>query len=272
MTAATQAAPAGAGGPGTWEVYALRYGRKEGVVRDHFYGGDPHDDPFPLDFFVWVLRSGDRAILVDAGHTEATASARGRTLTEPVPEVLRRMGMEIADFTEVIVTHLHYDHAGHLHDVPRARMWVQDEEIRFWTGPHAGRASFLEVMTPEDVVSVVRANFERRVVHLSGDAQVAPGVTVHRTGGHSAGMQVVRVQTAAGPLVLASDVAHIYANLEQDRPYKILHSLPLMHEAFDRVLELAGPGGIWVPGHDPDVMRRFPCAGTGLEDIVVRLG
>jgi glyoxylase-like metal-dependent hydrolase (beta-lactamase superfamily II) len=256
----------------TWEVIAVRYATREGRLGEHFYGLDPHDDPAPLDFFVWVLRSGDRAILVDAGFTEEEADARGRTIVEPVPDVLRRLGMELGDVRDAILTHLHYDHAGHVHALPRATLWLQEEEVRFWTGRHAWRGGFREVVTPEDVVSVVRANFDGRVRQLAGDAAVAPGVTVHRTGGHSAGLQVVRVSTAGGTLVLASDAAHLYAHLDEDRPFYIIHSLAGMYDAFDRVRELAGPDGTWVPGHDPEVMRRFPPAGTGMEGIAVRLG
>jgi glyoxylase-like metal-dependent hydrolase (beta-lactamase superfamily II) len=256
----------------TWEVIAVRYATREGRLGEHFYGLDPHDDPAPLDFFMWVLRSGDRAILVDAGFTEEEARARGRTIVDPVPDVLRRVGIELGDVRETILTHLHYDHAGYVHALPRATFWLQDEEMRFWTGRHAWRAGFRDVVTPEDVVGVVRANFQGRVRQVAGDAEVAPGVTVHRTGGHSAGLQVVRVNTGAGTLVLASDAAHLYAHLEQDRPFYIVHSLAGMYDAFDRVRELAGPDGIWVPGHDPEVMRRFPSAGTGLEGVAVRLG
>jgi glyoxylase-like metal-dependent hydrolase (beta-lactamase superfamily II) len=260
------------GGDGIWEVLAVRYGYRDGKLGEHFYGHDPHDDPAPLDFFVWVLRSGDRAILVDTGFTVEEARARGRIITEPIPEVLRRVGMELSDVGEVILTHLHYDHAGHVHALPRARMWLQEAELRFWTGRHAHRAGFKAVVTPEDVVGVVRANLDGRVRHVQGDAEVAPGVTVHRVGGHAPGLQVVRVRTEDGPLVLASDAAHLYANLEQDRPFSVVHSLADMYDAFDRVQELAGPGGTWVPGHDPEVVRRYAAAGTGLEGVVVRLG
>jgi len=249
----------------------VRYATREGRLGEHFYGLDPHDDPAPLDFFMWVLRSGDRTILVDAGFTQEEARARGRTIVEPVPEVLRRVGVDLGDVRDAILTHLHYDHAGNVHALPRATIWVQEEEVRFWTGRHAWRPGFKSVVTPEDVVSVVRANFEGRVRQVAGDAQVAPGVTVHRTGGHSPGLQVVRVNTAAGPLVLAADASHLYAHLEEDRPFFILHSLAATYDAFDRVLELAGPDGVWVPGHDPEVMRRFPSAGTGLDGIAVRL-
>ena len=63
---------------------------------------------------------------------------------------------------------------------------------------------------------------------------------LHLVGGHAPGLQVVRVETGDGPLVLASDAAHFYANLEHDRPYAIVHSLPGMYDAFDRVRALAG--------------------------------
>ena len=87
-----------------------------------------------------------------------------------------------------------------------------------------------------------------------------PGVSVHLVGGHTAGLQVVRVETAAGPVVLASDACHFYENLSADRPSPIVHSTPAAYAAFDRVRELAAPDGVVIPGHDPEVIERVPAA------------
>ena len=119
-------------------------------------------------------------------------------------------------------------------------------------------------------MAAVRLNFDGRLVFVDGDAQVAPGITLHRVGGHSAGLQVVRVQTPAGVVVLASDAAHYYENLDQDRPFSTIHSLADMYGAHDRVRALAGPDGVVVPGHDPAVLERF-AAVPGLEGVAVRV-
>ena len=122
----------------------------------------------------------------------------------------------------------------------------------------------------EDVVGMVRMNFAERVVFHLGDAEIAPGISVHAMGGHSAGLQCVRVNTARGPVVLASDVTHFYENMESGRPFTTALHIGEMLEGFERLRALAPSSKHIVPGHDPEVMRRYPAA-KGLEGIAVRL-
>jgi glyoxylase-like metal-dependent hydrolase (beta-lactamase superfamily II) len=118
----------------------------------------------------------------------------------------------------------------------------------------------------------VRLNFERRVRFVSGEAEPAPGVSLHLVGGHAPGLQVVRVRTAGGPVVLASDATHFYANLAEDRPFSIVHSLAGMYDAFDRVRELAGgEDARIVPGHDPLVLERYPAVSPALSGFAVTI-
>jgi hypothetical protein len=106
---------------------------------------------------------------------------------------------------------------------------------------------------------------------LSGDGPVAPGVFAALVGGHTAGIQIVAVRTASGPLVLASDAIHFFENLEEDRPGLLLHSMPDVYATFDRARELA-LGGPIVPGHDPSVPDRLGMpAAPGLPGAVTRL-
>ena len=85
---------------------------------------------------------------------------------------------------------------------------MQDDELAFWTARYAGRGAIGQTVEPPDIVALVRLNFERRVRFVDGDEEMAPGVTLHRVGGHAPGLQVVRVQTGGGPVVLASDAVH----------------------------------------------------------------
>jgi glyoxylase-like metal-dependent hydrolase (beta-lactamase superfamily II) len=74
-----------------------------------------------------------------------------------------------------------------------------------------------------------------------------PGVEVYRAGGHSAGLQIVRVETEKGKFVLASDATHFYANLEEDRPFSIVHNLSRMYGAFDLARSLTDSPAHVVP-------------------------
>lgn len=253
-------------------VFAVRYAHREAVRSEHFYDPsppDPHDAPMAMDYYVWAITDDDAPpVVVDAGFRPETARRRGRQIVADPIETLARIGVDAAAVRDVVLTHLHYDHSGHLGAFPDARFWVQDDELAFWTGRYAGRGAIGHTVEPSDVVELVRLNFARRVRFVDGDEELAPGITLHRVGGHAPGLQVVRVETAGGPVVLASDATHFYANLQEDRPFAIVHSLPGMYAAFDRVRALAGgDDDRIVPGHDPLVLERHPAAGPGLEGL-----
>jgi glyoxylase-like metal-dependent hydrolase (beta-lactamase superfamily II) len=104
-----------------------------------------------------------------------------------------------------------------------------------------------------------------------GDALIAPGVSVHKVGGHSRGLQVVRVETANGPLVLASDAAHYYENYETRNPFPIVVDMEDMLKGYDLLTALAGERRLVIPGHDPLVRQRFPVAFENARPEVRRL-
>jgi glyoxylase-like metal-dependent hydrolase (beta-lactamase superfamily II) len=110
-----------------------------------------------------------------------------------------------------------------------------------------------------------------RVRFHDGDAEIAPGVSLHLIGGHTMGLQVVQVATRRGWVVLASDASHFYANMEQVRPFPIVYSVGDMVEGYRKLRALADSPAHIVPGHDPMVMQRYPAPSKDLEGIVVRL-
>jgi glyoxylase-like metal-dependent hydrolase (beta-lactamase superfamily II) len=254
-----------------YSVYAVKYATREARSGEHFYGGDPHDAPMPMDYYVWAVVSPERTIVVDAGFTAEVAARRGRKYLRCPTEGLEALGIDCARVPYIILTHLHYDHVGNLEKFPEATYVVQEAEMAFWTGRYAGRDHFRTIVEVDDIAYLVRENFEGRLRFVAGSEEIVPGIEVHRTGGHSAGLQVVRVKTGRGSVVLASDATHFYANIEQDRPYRIVSDLPRMYGSFDLVHALADSSAHMVPGHDPLVMERFPAAGKKLEGVAVRI-
>jgi glyoxylase-like metal-dependent hydrolase (beta-lactamase superfamily II) len=121
------------------------------------------------------------------------------------------------------------------------------------------------------VADLVRAVHQGRVVFHAGDEDLAPGVSVHLIGGHTDGLQVVRVHTARGWLVLASDASHYYENMEAGRPFPIVFDVGAMLEGFETLRRLASSDDAIVPGHDPLVLARYPPAAPGLDGVAVRL-
>lgn len=249
----------------TYEVLAVRYGtHAERTARDNFMHPqevlDIHDGPMPLDYFVWVVRHAQRTIVVDTGFTPKTARTRKRNLTVTVAEALRAAGVDCAKITDVILTHLHYDHAGGLASFPAATFHVQNSEMGFVTGRCMCHPRLRYAFEVEDVVTMVRRLYEGRVNFIDGDATLFPGISVHHAPGHTPGVQCVRVSTARGAVVLASDAAHYYANMTRQNPFPIVSSTVDMFESWDKLRRLADSEDHIIPGHDPEVLRRYPRA------------
>lgn len=253
-----------------YRVYAVKYAQRDARRPEHFYEGDPRDEPMPMDYFVWAAVSDEHTVVVDTGFTAEVAVHRGRQHLRCPTEGLRRIGVEAERVQHVVLTHFHYDHVGNVDKFPNARFVVQEREMAFWTGRMLSTRVFQHHVELDDLLWLLRANFAGRLRFVDGTAEVVPGVTVHLVGGHTAGIQVVRVQTERGPLVLASDASHYYANFEENRPFSIVTDVPAMYRAFDTLRELAGAPERVIPGHDPLVLQRFPAV-EGLEGVAARL-
>ena len=259
---------------GDWRVFAIRYAVREAVpASEIFLRSGPDDLPAAMAYYVWLIAGPGGRFLVDTGFGRSVARRRERLdcLRADPLAALSALGAPASELPDVILTHLHFDHCGELGRFPGARIWLQEKEMAFWTGPAAARPSFRHVIMPEDLTAVVQLNLEGRLRWVCGDETIAPGLSLHLVGGHTPGLQVVRVETEDGVVVLASDATHYYRNIEADRPYSAVDSVSSAHAAFDRLHRLAGPGGDIVPGHDPAVLQRYPSAGPGLEDIAVEL-
>lgn len=254
-----------------YQLFAIRYATREARRSDHFIGGDPHDGPMPMDYFVWAVVGSSRVFLVDTGFTAETAARRKRQFLRCPIESLREIGLEPDSITDVVLTHLHYDHVGNFHKLPNARFHLQEREMAFATGRHMRYPFFGHGFELEDVLGMVRLNFRRRVEFYDGDGELAPGVTLHLAPGHTAGLQVVRVHTRRGNVVLASDSSHFYENLQSNRPFVAVVDLGAVLDSFRKVERLAESRRHIVPGHDPLVMRRYSSPSSALQDVVVRL-
>lgn len=257
-----------------YEVYAIRYGRFEGRMRNAtFLAIDPHDTaPMPTNYYVWVIRGQGRTIMVDAGFDPKEAARRGREIERLPRDGLAMLGIDADTLPEIIVTHLHYDHAGTLGDYPAARFHLQEKEMAYATGRCMCYGQLREPYSADHICQMVRHVFAGRVHYHDGDGRVAPGITVHHIGGHAKGIMAVRVMTRRGWLVLASDSTHFYENFEQYRPFFIVHDVEAVLRGYDRLRDLAEDDLTRViPGHDPLVMDRYPAPDARLDGVVARL-
>ncbi|HSR71825.1 MAG TPA: MBL fold metallo-hydrolase, partial [Kiloniellales bacterium] len=159
---------------GPYEVYAIRYAHHERRASENFIGGDPHNGPMPLDYFVWAIRGNGRVFVLDTGFDAATAKQRGRTFLNDPGECLRRLEIDPASVADVIVSHMHYDHCGNHDMFPAARYHLQDREMAFCTGRSMCHAALAAPFDAEDVAAMVRRVFAGRVRFHDGDSQLAP--------------------------------------------------------------------------------------------------
>jgi glyoxylase-like metal-dependent hydrolase (beta-lactamase superfamily II) len=254
-----------------YEVFAIRYATREARSSGNFIGGDPHDVPMPLDYYVWVIKGAKESILVDLGFTAETAARLKREHLRCPIDSLHLIGVDPASIKTVIVTHLHYDHVGNFHKLPNAEFHLQEPEIHYAVGRHMRHHFLNHGFNVDDIVGIVRLNYAARVRFHNGPKEIAPGITLHPVGGHSPGLQFVRVHTKRGWVVLASDVTHFYANMERGKPFPAVVNTADMLEAYDRLREAAPTPEHIVPGHDPMVMQIYPAPSPELNGIVVRL-
>jgi glyoxylase-like metal-dependent hydrolase (beta-lactamase superfamily II) len=247
-----------------YEVTALRYGtretRKSECYLDWSSYGEP-DAEIGMDYFFWVLRNGDTAIVVDTGFDPAVGERRGRTCLRPPVDALRQIGVEPESVETVVLTHLHYDHTGNVAAFPDAELVVQRSEVDFWTSPEAQQPRHAGVVEANEIERIAAS----RLRLLDGDGEIGPGIEAICVGGHSPGQTVLVVEADSGPVVIASDAIHYYEELELERPFEIYHDLAAMIEGYRIVRRLAEQRGAAVlVGHDPDVMSRFPVIEDGL--------
>ena len=258
-----------------YELFALRYATRDAKRSAHFLGPapgtDPHDAPMPMDYFVWLARGPDGIVLIDTGFTAEIAAQRKRTYLRTPVEALALMDVRPEDVHTVVLTHLHYDHVGGFALFPNAQFHLQDDEMRYATGRHMRSHRFNHGYEVEEVIGMMRLVYGQRVSFHDGDAGLVPGISLHKVGGHTMGLQCVRVHTRRGWVVVASDASHYYEHFERQSCFPTVFDVGATFEGYSLLLQLADSPSHVVPGHDPEVMRRYPPVSTALEGIAVRL-
>ena len=134
-------------------------------------------------------------------------------------------------------------------------MHVQEPEIDFVTSRknEPTRRAF----EADDINNVLSALYEGRVSLHNGSARPWPELSIHLVGGHAAGSQIVRVDTKRGRVVLAADPSHFYENMDRGIPFHGTCDVAQRLASFDTMRLLANSDQPVVPGHDPEVMKRY---------------
>jgi glyoxylase-like metal-dependent hydrolase (beta-lactamase superfamily II) len=245
-------------------IWSVRYGervvRKSDVFYDYGTYGLPDGD-LHMDYNFWVLRAGDKVILMDTGYDIAARDWLGEISVMPTPDCLKLIDLDPLSVDMVITSHFHYDHIGYLGLFKNAQIVSGASEYEYWFGKREADALEGEFTTEENLVPVELAKTEGRLRLISEPTEVFPGITVYQVGGHCPGEIVALVQTIAGPFILASDAAHFYEQIEHEWPFFAFTSLDEMRQALSFIVNLAKEtGATIIPGHDGRTRDKFPAA------------
>jgi glyoxylase-like metal-dependent hydrolase (beta-lactamase superfamily II) len=265
---ALPAQPTPAAGARATEVYAIRYGTLRDFSLATLVAGADTARRVDVALMVWLVKRADgRNVLVDAGFYRDKFMTRWKPADYRTPsDAIRATGLRPEEITDVIVSHVHWDHLDGADLFPNARVWIQRAEYAHHVDS-AGRPRD-PAIDSADAAMLARLRRAGRVRLIEGDTQeVLPGLTVYTGGRHTFASQYVGVRTARGTVVLASDNAYLYENLATRTPIAQTLDTASNRRAQERMFRLAGSPRLVVPGHDPAVFVRFPTPGGGVAKI-----
>jgi glyoxylase-like metal-dependent hydrolase (beta-lactamase superfamily II) len=235
-----------------FEVYALRYGSLPSFSKHSALSNVPKGEKIRLDLVFWLVKGKSRNILVDCGFTDPRlVEERNVEDYENPQDVLGKLGVKPSDINDLIITHSHWDHTGGLGLFDRATIWVQEEER-----DRLGGSKEFE-----------SADSLGRVRWLHGDSAVCPGIRLYAGGKHTPGIQFVTVDADSETIVLASDNAYLFKNIEDEIPIGATADEDADRKTILKMKSLAGRPGLVIPGHDPLIFSRFPVPGNGVARI-----
>jgi glyoxylase-like metal-dependent hydrolase (beta-lactamase superfamily II) len=252
-----------AAGP-EYSIQAIRYATSPGFPAAGLVIGAPKDEKVDIAMVIWLIRGGGRNILFDTGfHRESWLKYFPMADFARPDEAVKAAGVKPEDITDIVISHAHWDHMGGIDLFPKATVWIQKEEFRYYTGEAWQPGGKHGGIDPEDVKELVRLNLEGRVRLVDGDnVEIFPGIRAYTGARHTYASQFIRVE-GTPVFVLASDNCYLYRNLaehkasatfsESDQPGNIKNQA--------RMIELAGSADRVIPGHDPLQFQKFPTQG-----------
>jgi glyoxylase-like metal-dependent hydrolase (beta-lactamase superfamily II) len=239
------------------KMWCMQYAGAHDVPLSALLAGAPPDTRVDLPFAMCAARSASQVVVLDAGFVDAELGrAYGARDFVAYSALLGEVGISLDEVATVTLSHLHFDHTGGTARFPKAKFVVQRRELEFAAGamPHnsAARQSFVAA----DVLSVVRLNWEGRVLLVDGDVEgVVPGLDVYLTPGHTAGTMTTCLDTVKGRVCYSSDAVYMYRNLDEDIPLGLALSTFEAVESYKKIRRILR-GGRLIPGHEPRIFER----------------
>lgn len=262
------ATPAASQSRPEWEVYAIRYGALPNFRVSGLIAGADSSRRIDATLTMWLLRGPNgRRVLVDAGFQRPDLIARWTPIDYMRPDsAVARAGVDAADITDVIVSHIHWDHFDGTSLFPNARIWIQREEVNFHIDS-VGNILNRAIDAP-DAAMLAAFRSAGKLELVDGDGkEIIPGVTVYTGGKHTYQSQYVGVHTSSGTVIIASDNMYLYENLDRRVPIAQTLDAASNLAAQNRMVTLASERRFVIPGHDPLVFDRFSIVMPGVVRI-----
>lgn len=248
----------------TYQVHAVRYATIADFPVSSLVAGADRSRRADIAMMIWVLRGGGRTVLFDAGfHGEQYVSQwKPRDYVRP-DTALAELELAPTDVTDVVLSHVHWDHLDGASLFPRARVWIQQDEYEYYVdGEGKPKSRGIDASGAALLADVRKAG---RLQLVAGDSvEVMPGITAYTGGRHTYASQYVGVRTLEGVVVLASDNLYLYENLDRGVAIAQTFDADANLRAQARMKAIAGDPRRIVPGHDPLVFTRFPRVAEGV--------
>ena len=246
-----------------YSIEAIRYGTSPGVELSDLVVAGPHQK-VDIAMIFWLIRGGGRTILFDSGfhRTNHLKEFPMNDYLRP-DEALRSAGVAPESVTDIVISHAHWDHIGGIDLFPKATVWIQRDEYRYYTmsawqpgGNHGG-------IDAEDMENLLKLNTEGRVRLIDGDnVEIIPGIRAYTGSRHTYASQYLCV-SGHPTYVLASDNVYFYLGLTQHLASATFsaadHAANIAQQAI--MIQLAGSPDRVVPGHDMLQFQKFPTQG-----------
>jgi len=252
----------------TYEVYAIRFATVKSFPVSGLVAGADAKRQLDIAMMVWLLKGSDgRNVLVDAGfyRPKFVDQPRVRDYKRP-SDALAALGLKPSDISDIVLSHIHWDHVDGVDLFPNARVWVQKKEYQYYIDQNG--QVLHDAVDTADARMLSRVMRAGRVHFVDGDAQeIIPGITAYTGGRHTYESQYVGVNTTGGTVIVASDNAYLYENLSRHVPIAQTFDSAANRQAMERMAKLASSERLIVPGHDAEVFTRFPSPGKGVARI-----
>jgi glyoxylase-like metal-dependent hydrolase (beta-lactamase superfamily II) len=254
---------AGNSGP-EYSIQAIRYAISPGFPLAGLVVGAPKGEKVDIAMVIWLIRGGGRTILFDSGfHREKWLKNFPMTEYLRPDEAVKLAGVKPEEVTDIVISHAHWDHMGGIDLFPKANVWIQKDEYRYYTGDAWQPGGNHGGIDPEDVKALLQVNTEGRLRLVDGDnVEILPGIRAYTGARHTYASQYFRIE-GNPTFVLASDNCYLYRNLAEHAASATFseadHAANIAAQA--RMIELAGSADRVVPGHDTLQFQKFPAEG-----------